>query len=326
MNKINILGKKGVSSIITTVLFIAIVVAAIAVIGVVVNKSSSKLQESLIRQEIATDCKAKNLNDEIAYNNCVIQELQSKGINVKNLEGGIITPQAGGPPPVRSLIRTLPGFYSAGIPLIVKLNLTLLSIDCTAAIVETLPLGWNATNIKGPGNGIYNPSDNKIRWAPINGSACSGQNGYLFNYTATPNSSQSGTKTFDGSFSVDGTSAATTGNITISPLGGGGQSLGHTLRVSVGGGISSSPYYRLVETIVNGTSKGNCGSSGVCSKGFPCSVCNYTINNGSSVGIGIHVWGNGESNNWFGCPTLSYGKESPSCNFVMTKSLNITVE
>ena len=111
--------------------------------------------------------------------------------------------------------RILPSSYLPGTTIVVNISVNFDPADCGGAVVETVPLGWNVSVISGDGSGVFNPSDNKVRWAPIDGPLCGGVSNHILGYFVTPNATQSGTKTFNGTFSADGTSYQIGGSINI---------------------------------------------------------------------------------------------------------------
>jgi len=118
-----------------------------------------------------------------------------------------------------SAFRTLPSTYTPNQSLLVNISLNFDPADCGSAIVENLPAGWDIFNTSSISNlGVYNSTLSRITWADnINSISCGGQSdNYLLKYTITPNSSQSGPKTFTSAFSVDGVSYDVQGDKIIS--------------------------------------------------------------------------------------------------------------
>jgi len=111
--------------------------------------------------------------------------------------------------------RILPSIYTQEVPIVINITVNFDSNSCGGAVVETIPVGWSVFGISGSGSGIYNSADRTIRWAPVDGPLCGGQGSYTLGYIATPDATQSGTKTFVGILSADGESYAIGGNDAI---------------------------------------------------------------------------------------------------------------
>ena len=110
-----------------------------------------------------------------------------------------------------------PNYYTSGVPMVINITVRLDPSNCAGTVIEYLPEGWSVSGISGEGGGTYNLLSNRIIWAPIYGPLCGGGSFYTLGYVATPDLSQSGSKLFNGVFSVDGKSSGMINSIQGGP-------------------------------------------------------------------------------------------------------------
>jgi len=100
--------------------------------------------------------------------------------------------------------------YTPGTMLLVSIVVTPSAATVAYAYEDTPPEGWPVSNINNAG--VYDAVNKKVKWGPF-----FDNNARTFTYTVTPPIGESGTKTFTGRASFDGTNVDTTGNRTILP-------------------------------------------------------------------------------------------------------------
>ncbi len=123
----------------------------------------------------------------------------------KTIGGASSIAQAAVPTTKGSATRALPSTYTPGTGLTVTIT-TAPNGDATQGVVDVPPAGWTATNISNGGSF----ASGKVTWGIGNGTA---QN---LTYTATPPSSDSGTKTWGAStYTGDGTAKTIGGASSI---------------------------------------------------------------------------------------------------------------
>lgn len=86
--------------------------------------------------------------------------------------------------------RSMPSTYTAGVPFIVTLDITVDPTTCSSVIVETPPYDWVTPGdaiSTGPGNGTVG-NDHKIRWTNEHGVCGAVATTYRVTYTAKPTS------------------------------------------------------------------------------------------------------------------------------------------
>lgn len=191
--------KKGISSVLSNVLIILLVVIAVSIVAILVNSLTSKLDSTITKQQVETDCAVKFANDKIAYDDCI----QKISVNEYAQE---FTCNAK---------RFLSINYTPSSIMTIKVNVTFNVSNCGGAFLESVPLGWNVTGITGLGSGTLDSSGRNIRWGPFDGPACGGVSNLLLTYNVTPGALQNGAKFFQGQFSVDGKNCLYPDNYTL---------------------------------------------------------------------------------------------------------------
>lgn len=106
--------------------------------------------------------------------------------------------------------RTLPTVYGAGFPVPVAIDLRLDPHAQAHVVEEAPPAGWIITDIND--GGIYEAATGLVKWGPFFGAQAR-----TLTYTATPQTSASGDKTFEGTMTVDGETEVICGDTTVAP-------------------------------------------------------------------------------------------------------------
>jgi hypothetical protein len=104
--------------------------------------------------------------------------------------------------------RILPIGYTPGTPLTITINVTPAPGGSSYAVEDLPPSGWSVTAISD--SGVVDNVNHKVKWGPFFDA-----NTRSLTYQATPPSNESGTKTFVGTASFDGSGTAIGGNASI---------------------------------------------------------------------------------------------------------------
>jgi len=104
-------------------------------------------------------------------------------------------------PPDRSAVRHLPTTYAPGVPVEVELEVNLLS-GYVWAVEDGIPAGWAVTDISDAGS--FDTFNRKVKWLFFDGPQSGGPTNRTLSYVVIPPAGESGTRYFDGRWSVDG--------------------------------------------------------------------------------------------------------------------------
>lgn len=100
--------------------------------------------------------------------------------------------------PVHTVTRILPSGYTPGAAVPVQISVKPDAGTLSWTLEETPPAGWTISNIQ-PDGGVWNAATKTIQWAPFTGA-----NPVTLFYYATPPQTETGTKSFSGSATLDG--------------------------------------------------------------------------------------------------------------------------
>jgi hypothetical protein len=225
MKKINKNGRMG--GVILVVVIMLVITALVFYLVNFYNENRKNIYDENSKNISGLDSEEPNLNESISSSDIngssagsISSGVGSSGSGSGGGSGGSSSGSNDAGSVTRSLTRSIgSNNYTSGKAINVQLNLIFSSADCAPVIKEYVPAGWLVSNISGTGDGIFDQADNSINWAPIYGPStnpvCGGQSSYMFSYIATPNSSQTGIKTFGGILSIDGKDYSIGGESTI---------------------------------------------------------------------------------------------------------------
>ena len=109
---------------------------------------------------------------------------------------------------VGTATRNLPDYYSPSVPLTVTITATPSETTNSYAVEDVPPSGWTVSNINE--SGVWDSLNNKVKWGPF-----FDHNTRTLTYQVTPPAGETGSKTFSGTASFDGTSVTISGDLTV---------------------------------------------------------------------------------------------------------------